>query len=165
VLSIAPAVTGATLGAGVLKAFLLLQAGCFLWNAGALLQKRQKTLAHPAVSGAVQQLATGLVFLVPALFIPQHRIEWTAKSSWALVYLVIFGSVVGYSAFIYVMEHLPVAMVSTYTYVNPMVAVLLGWVFYREHFGWREAAAMGVIFAGVGIVKWSAHRGMSEVTG
>jgi drug/metabolite transporter (DMT)-like permease len=162
-LLIAPAVTGATLGTGVLKAFLLLQAGCFLWNAGALLQKRQKTLAHPVVSGAVQQLATGLVFLIPALLIPQHQIEWTAKSSWALLYLVTFGSVVGYSAFIYAMEHLPVAMVSTYTYVNPMVAVLLGWVFYREHFGWREAAAMAVIFAGVAIVKWSAHRGMSEV--
>jgi drug/metabolite transporter (DMT)-like permease len=69
-----------------------------------------------------------------------------------------FGSVVGYSAFIYSMEHLPVAVVTIYNYVNPVVAVILGWLFYREPFGRREAAAMLVIFAGVALVKWAtAH--------
>ena len=45
------------------------------------------------------------------------------------------------------------AVVSLYNYVNPVVAVILGWVFYREPFGWREALAMAVILTGVGIVK------------
>ncbi|HUS07427.1 MAG TPA: EamA family transporter [Bryobacteraceae bacterium] len=158
ILLVAPALTGARVGSNVVNGFLLLQAGCVLWNVGALLQKRQKTNAHPVISGGVQQLATGVVFLVPALLISEHPVHWSMKSSLALLYLVIFGSVVGYSAFIYAMEHLPVAIVSTYTYVNPIVAVFLGWLFYREQFGWREAAAMAIVFAGVAIVKWSAHR-------
>jgi drug/metabolite transporter (DMT)-like permease len=56
------------------------------------------------------------------------------------------------------MHHLPVALVSIYTYVNPMVAVALGWWVYREPFGWRETVAMIVIFAGVAIVKWTTSR-------
>jgi EamA domain-containing membrane protein RarD len=50
-------------------------------------------------------------------------------------------------------DRLPVAVLSLYNYVNPVVAVILGWLFYREPFGWREAGAMLVIFTGVAIVK------------
>jgi drug/metabolite transporter (DMT)-like permease len=71
----------------------------------------------------------------------------------ALGWLVVFGSIVGYSAFVYVMEKLPVSVVSIYTYVNPVVAVILGWLFYREPFGLREAVGMAVIFVGVAVVK------------
>ncbi len=60
----------------------------------------------------------------------------------ALLYLVVFGSLVGYSAFVYAMDRLPVAMVSIYPYVNAVVAVALGWLFYREPFGRRESLAM-----------------------
>jgi drug/metabolite transporter (DMT)-like permease len=58
------------------------------------------------------------------------------------------------------MHHLPVALVSIYTYINPIVAVALGWWFYREPFGWRETVAMVVIFAGVAIVKLTARRSL-----
>jgi len=71
----------------------------------------------------------------------------------ALGWLVVFGSIVGYSAFVYVMEKLPVSVVSIYNYVNPVVAVILGWLFYREPFGFREAVGMAVIFVGVAVVK------------
>jgi drug/metabolite transporter (DMT)-like permease len=70
---------------------------------------------------------------------------------------VIFGSIVGYSAFLYALEHLPVAIVTTYNYVNPVVAMALGWLFYREPFGTRELTAMLIIFAGVAIVKWTTR--------
>ncbi len=66
---------------------------------------------------------------------------------------MIFGSIVGYSSYVVALERLPVAVVSIYNYVNPVVAVILGWLFYREPFGLREAAAMLVIFAGVAMVK------------
>jgi drug/metabolite transporter (DMT)-like permease len=56
------------------------------------------------------------------------------------------------------MEHLPVPIVSTYTYVNPVVAVFLGWLFYREPVGIREVSAMLVIFAGVAVVKYFSAR-------
>ena len=71
----------------------------------------------------------------------------------ALLYLVVFGSIVGYSAYVYAMDRLPVAIVSVYTYLNAVVAVALGWLVYREPFGRRETLAMAAIFAGVAIVK------------
>lgn len=141
----------------LINGFLVLQLGCLFWCLGSLLHKRSLTTAHPIVSGAVQQFATGIVFLIPALLLPRHPIAWNARSSWALAYLVVFGSVVGYSAFLYALENLPVAIVSTYNYVNPVVAMGLGWLFYREPFGKREFGAMLIIFAGVAIVKWTTR--------
>jgi drug/metabolite transporter (DMT)-like permease len=157
VLLFAPGGTETTINKELVTGFLILQLGCFLWCFGALLQKRQPTKAHPVVSGAVQQLATGLAFCLPALLIPQPPIHWSAKGVWAALWLVFFGSIVGYSAFIYTMENLPVAIVSTYNYVNPIVALCLGWLVYGEHFGAREAAAMVIIFLGVTIVKWTTR--------
>jgi drug/metabolite transporter (DMT)-like permease len=139
----------------LLPGFLILQVGCFLWCLGALLQRRLKTTSHPAVAGAIQQLATGLFFAIPAAIDGSVPTTWASRSTWAVLYLVTFGSIVGYTAFVYAMEHLPVPIVTTYNYVNPVVAMFLGWAFYREPFGMRETLAMLVIFAGVALVKWS----------
>jgi|SRR5579872_158283 len=137
----------------VLGGFLLLQLGSCGWSFGSILQRRYPTRAHPIVSGAVQQLATGLFYAVPALLIRSHPIHWTTRSTLAVLYLVTFGSIVGYSAYLYSLEHLPVSLLTIYNYVNPVVAVFLGWLFYREPFGLRELAAMAIIFAGVAVVK------------
>ncbi len=137
----------------VVRGFLILQLGNFCWAAGSIYHRRQETRAHPIVSGAVQQLAAGLAFVPFVALIPQPALHPTFRSAAALAYLVVFGSIVGYSAYIYALSHLPIALVSLYSYVNPVVAVFLGWLFYREPFGMREMAAMAVIFAGVAIVK------------
>jgi drug/metabolite transporter (DMT)-like permease len=155
---VAPSGQDAHFTHAMIPGFLILQFGCLMWCSGSVLQRRQPTKAHPVVSGAVQQLATGLAVALPAIFVPHPPIHWTARSAWAVLYLVMFGSIVGYSAYIYVMEHLPVAVVTTYNYVNPVVAMFLGWLFYREPFGLRETAAMVVIFVGVGIVKWTTRK-------
>ena len=105
------------------------------------------------ISGAVQQLATGLAFAVPALFAKPHPSTWSARSIGAVAYLVMFGSIVGYSAYSFVLDRLPVSVVSIYNYINPIIAVFLGWLFFREHFGPREVIAMLIIFAGVALVK------------
>lgn len=136
-----------------LKGFLLLQVGCCGWALGSILQRRHTTKAHPVVSGAVQQLATGLVFLGPAFLTKTQPIQWTSRSVGAVIYLVTFGSVVGYSAYLYALDKLPVSVVSIYTYVNPVVAVFLGWLIYSERIGFREIVSMLVIFAGVALVK------------
>jgi drug/metabolite transporter (DMT)-like permease len=159
---VAPAAFGAPAGGLLLKGFIWLQFGCFFWCLGALLQRRQPTKAHPVVSGAVQQLAVGIAFLPAALMVPEHPIHWSSKGVLAALYLVTFGSIVGYSAFVYAMEHLPVAIVSTYNYVNPVVAVFLGWLFYREPFGWRERVAMTTVFTGVALVKYYSGRAPSR---
>jgi drug/metabolite transporter (DMT)-like permease len=141
----------------MLSGFFLMQLGGATWAVGSLAQRRLGSRAHPFVSGGVQQLATGIAFAFPALLDGRHEV-WNTKGMLAILYLAIFGGIVGYSAFIYSMHHLPVAVVSIYTYINPMVAVALGWWFYREPFGWRETVAMIVIFAGVSIVKWTTAR-------
>ncbi len=149
----APDVHTHTFHAGLLSGFLVLQLGMAGWAFGSIYQRRQASGAHSIVIGAVQQLAAGLSFLPFALTFHEHPVHWSARGGLALFYLVIFGSIVGYSAYIYALDRLPVAVASIYPYVNSVVAVTLGWLFYREPFGAREAAAMGVIFAGVALVK------------
>ena len=153
VLLVGPSAIHQGLGGPVLTGFLLLQLGSCGWSFGSILQRRYPTRAHPVISSAMQQLATGLVFAIPALLLPARPIHWTARGVGAMCYLVVFGSIVGYSAYLYTLEHLPVSVVSIYNYVNPVVAVFLGWLIYREPFGLRELAAMGIIFVGVALVK------------
>ena len=141
---------------GVLAAFLVLQFGCSGWAAGSIGQRKLNSRTHPFVSGAVQQLATGLAYAIPAFLQPRPA-HWTARGIGALVYLAIFGGIVGYSAYVFAVARLPVAVATIYNYVNPVIAVALGWLFYREPFGVREAVAMLIIFAGVAIVKNTAR--------
>jgi drug/metabolite transporter (DMT)-like permease len=137
--------------------FLLIQLGYAGWAIGSILQRRQRSRTHPIVSAAVQQFATGVAFIPLALLQPQAT-HWTARGIGATVYLAVFGGIIGYSAYVITMARLPVAVASIYSYVNPLVAVLLGVWLYGERFTAREAIAMGIIFAGVALVK-RAQRG------
>ena len=141
------------IGNAMILGFIILQIGSIAWSFGSVYQRSQPVRAHPIVTGAIQQLAAGLAFIIPALLVPEHPIVPSFRGIGAICYLIVFGSIVGYSAFIYAMSHLRVAVVSIYSYINPVVAVFLGWLIYREPFGLREAIAMLVIFVGVGLVK------------
>jgi drug/metabolite transporter (DMT)-like permease len=139
-------------GGAIVLAFLLLQVSGASWALGSLLQRNRRSRAHPFVLGGVQQLSTGLTFLIPGLFqVPSAH--WTIRGMAAIVYLAIFGGIVGYSCYALAISKLPPAIVSTYTYINPVVAVSLGWWAYREPFGLHEAAAMAIIFTGVAMVR------------
>jgi len=139
-------------GGAVVLAFFVLQVSAASWALGSLLQRNRRSRVHPFVLGGVQQLSTGLAFLIPGVFqLPSAH--WTGRGVAAIVYLAIFGGVVGYSCYALALSRLPVAIVSIYTYVNPVVAVFLGWWVYRERFGLREAGAMAIIFAGVAMVR------------
>ena len=159
-LLIVPDVIEKGLSGPVWQGFLILQLGSFCWCLGSILQRRRIApgQAHPFAIGAIQQLAAGAFFVLPALLETGGRAEWTPGGIGALLYLVTFGSIVGFSSYIYTLSKLPVALVSIYTYVNPLVAALLGRLIYNEPFGWLEAAAMVIIFAGVWLVKrFSGH--------
>ena len=148
---------------GLIIGFLLLQFGMAGWSFGSVIQKRKAGIAHPVVAGGVQQLAAGLAMIPITLLSGNFTVHFSTRGVSAILYLVTFGSLVGYSAFVYAMDKLPVAIVSIYPYVNAVVAVALGWLFYREPFGWRETAAMLVIFAGVAIVKRYSQKPSSQV--
>jgi drug/metabolite transporter (DMT)-like permease len=157
-LLVAPEIIREGFGGPLLRGFVLLQVGAAGWCLGSILQRRHQTTAHPVITGAVQQLATGLAFAVPALLTKPHPSTWSGRSVAAVAYLVVFGSIVGYSAYIMALERLPVSVVSIYNYVNPVIAVFLGWVFFREHIGLQEITAMLIIFFGVALVKRYSRR-------
>ena len=133
--------------------FVTLQIGNLGWCFGSIWQKRSITTAHPVMSGAVQQMVVGVAFLIPSLLLQGSEAHWDLQGAGAILYLATFGSIIGYSAFLYALDTMPVALVTTYNYVNPAVAVVLGWLFYREPLGARELAAMLVIFLGVAVVR------------
>jgi len=137
----------------LLVGFLVLQIGMAGWSFGSIYQRRRPGKAHSIIAGGVHQLAAALATAPFAWLVPHHPIHWSTRGVTALLYLVFFGSLVGYSAYVYCMDKLPVAVVSIYPYVNTIVAVCLGWLFYRERFGMREALAMAIIFLSVGLVK------------
>jgi len=140
-------------GHSLLVGFLVLQIGMAGWSFGSIYQRRNAGKAHPVVAGGIHQLAAALSMAPFAWLVSHQPLHWSTRGISALLYLVVFGSLVGYSAFVYAMDRLPVAVVSIYPYVNAVVAVILGWLFYREPFGLRESAAMLVIFAAVALVK------------
>ena len=137
----------------LVRGFLLLCLGMAGWSFGSIYQRRRPGKAHPVIAGAVQQLAAGAVFIPLVLVFREHPVHWSFRGVSAILYLAAFGSIVGYSAYVYALDRLPVAVVSIYPYINAVVAVSLGWLFYREPFGLKELIAMGVIFAGVALVK------------
>ncbi len=146
--------------AQLMAGFGLIQLGYLGWGFGSVWQKRraasQASAVHPIVSAGVQQLAVGAAFALPALLGP--RPHWTTRGIEATLYLAIFGGTLGYSAYVIAVTTLPVAITSIYSYINPLVAVLLGVWLYGEPFTIREAAAMALIFIGVALVKQAQSR-------
>lgn len=159
-----PAARGEGLSGRTVLGFLLLQVSGVGWALGSLLQKRVHSRTAPFISGAVQQLAAGLAVGVPALAFEKFPHAVSLRSELAVAYLVVFGSIVGFSSFIYSMARLPVALVSIYTFVNPIVAVFLGSLFFLEPFGYREVIAMTVIFLGIVLIRWSEMNRKLTVT-
>jgi len=143
----------------------MLQISCLGWSLGSILHRRQNAKAHPLVSAAIQQMATGLFFLIPGAFVLKaHPLAWSWRGAGAILYLAVFGGIVGYGAYVYALSNLPVSIVSMYTYINPIVALWLGWLFYREPIGPREIAAMIIIFAGVALVRRFGQRPAPKLT-
>lgn len=150
---VGPEALSAGLNGATVKGFLILQLSCLAWSLGSILQKRRPERTNPILVGAIQQLSVGVLVGILTLASGQWNVQLSPRVLGALLYLAVFGSIVGYSAYLYSVQHLPLAIVSIYTYVNPIVAVTLGYLIYGEAFGLRELGAMLVIFLGVWLVK------------
>lgn len=87
------------------------------------------------------------------------QLSFTSRTAAAQLYLIAFGSLIAYSAYLYTLEHLPMATVSLYAYINPIIAVLLGAVFAGEPLTPRIAAAAAIVLAGVTVVRKSSRGG------
>ncbi|HJQ34481.1 MAG TPA: EamA family transporter [Pyrinomonadaceae bacterium] len=134
----------------------IIQVGCFFWQAGSVYAKRRPTGVSPLMASAVQMLWAGVALTLAGTLAGEWGgMRFSARSAGAVLYLVVFGSIVAYSAYMYAIQKLPLSLVSTYSYVNPLVALVLGWLILSEPLGWREGGAALVILLGVALVKTS----------
>jgi drug/metabolite transporter (DMT)-like permease len=130
-----PELTSRTaLGHRELWASISLIGGSFSWALGSVLSKRWQSGMDVFSSTGWQVLAAGVANFLFALFAGDfYRVVWTSRGVGAVMYLVVCGSWIGYTAYIWLLEHVPTSKVSTYAYVNPVVAVFLGWLILHEH--------------------------------
>ncbi|WP_202843156.1 drug/metabolite exporter YedA [Luteimonas saliphila] len=119
------------------------------WAYGSI-WSRGRDLPSPFMSAAAQMLCGGAAMLVAGLAIGERFDGWpSARGLWAVGYLASFGSLVGFSAYIWLLQHVRPALASSYAYVNPVIAVLLGIWLAGETFGARDLGAMAVVLSGV----------------
>jgi drug/metabolite transporter (DMT)-like permease len=141
--------TGLAGDRALLLALAVLLAGAFSWTIGSILSRRSKLPVNSFVAAAWQMLAAGIFSTAAGTVLgewPQFHVNAAAVGS--LAWLVTGGSLLGYTCFIYLLEHVPVAKVSSYSYVNPVVAVLLGIFLLHERPDPAEFAGMaGIVVA------------------
>lgn len=133
-----------------------LLAATLFWGCGMIYMKYASEPAEPFTASAIQMIVGAGWLLAAGLLTGElGRIDVsaiTARSVWAWLYLVTFGSLVGFSTFTWLMKHSTPAKVSTYAYVNPIVAVFLGWLVLHEEVSPRIFLAAAIIIAGVVII-------------
>jgi drug/metabolite transporter (DMT)-like permease len=141
-------------GRGLIAGIAATQLACLGWSIGSSYAKRRPAQENAIASSALQMLFGGLWLLLVATV----RGEWvnlhfTPAALAAELYLIVVGSWAGYSAYIYALKHLPITTVALYSYINPVIAVVLGTVVLDEPFGARIVAASALVLAGVAIVR------------
>ena len=131
--------------------------GTFIWAAGTIYMRNVKMPDSPALSSAMQMLAGGASLLIAASLSGEvgrfHVFAVTTRSWVSLTYLIVFGSIIAFTAYSWLHTVAPASRVATYAYVNPVVAVLLGWAMAAEPIGIFTVVAMVVILLGVGLVN------------
>jgi drug/metabolite transporter (DMT)-like permease len=145
-------------GRAFLAGVIAAQIACVGWAIGSsYARKRGRGHAkeeNVLVTAAFEMLFGGIVLLVVALAIGEGpRLTFTPRSGGALLYLIFIGAIGGFSAYAYALKHLPVATVSLYAYVNPIIAVVLGTLVLAEPFNARMGIAAAVVLAGVLMVR------------
>jgi drug/metabolite transporter (DMT)-like permease len=157
-------VGGGTASAHISGVIIVLGAAA-AWGFGSVLSHRLAVPSHAMLAAAIEMLAGGVVLLAVGAGSGEFsRIHWSSvpATSWiALAYLIGPGSILAFTAYGYALSHLPVTTVSTYAYVNPVVAVLAGIVFLGEQFSWREGLGAAIVLASVVITLHRSRRSRS----
>ena len=135
---------------------LVLMAGSLSWAIGSLYTKGAPRATSGSIGAGTQMVAGGVsLAIVSCITGDAARLDLahaSARSLLGLLYLLSFGSLIGFTAYIYLLAHTSAAKAATYAYVNPIVAVLLGWAFANEPVTPRTLIAAAVILAGVALV-------------
>jgi drug/metabolite transporter (DMT)-like permease len=124
------------------------------WAGGSIWLKKHNADTNPFINAALQMFFGG-IFMFPISFVVDDLsiITWSAEAGWSLLYLTIFGSIIAYACYAYALRTLPMTIVSMYAYINPLVAVLLGWVILDEMLTLRMGIAIIITVAGIYLVN------------
>jgi drug/metabolite transporter (DMT)-like permease len=138
---------------------LAMQLGSISWQLGSVRGKYYLKDVPLMVSASLQMLFGGAICGVIAILIGEPaRLTFTPRTFAALAYLTVFGSIIAYSAYVYALAHIRTTKMSLYAYVNPVIAVIAGWLILHEELTWVSIAAMCVILAGVALVQTAGLR-------
>jgi drug/metabolite transporter (DMT)-like permease len=133
---------------------LAIQAGSLAWQYGTVRSKYNLRQTPPLMSSAFQMLAGGMALLIVSAALGEtRRLVITPQGIAAAAYLTLFGSVLAYTSYVYALKTIRVTSMSLYAYINPVVAVLLGWLILNERFNWVSILAMAIILVGVALVQ------------
>ncbi len=147
---------GAGIGYAQVLATLAVLGAALSWATGSIYGLRAAVPRSAILTSGMQMMAGGMVLLVISLI----KGEWSAfditavsVSSWiALLYLVVFGSLIGFTAYSWLLKNAPPSKVSTYAYVNPVIAVMLGWLIAGENLTGQMLAGAAVVVASVALI-------------
>jgi drug/metabolite transporter (DMT)-like permease len=143
---------------GFLIGVIAAQIACAGWAIGSLYSRRRghgdARDENVLATAAGEMLFGGMMLFVAAAVHREYALlTFTPRTAAALAYLIVFGAVVGFTAYAYALKHLPVATVSLYAYVNPVIAVILGVLILREPFNVRMAVAAAIVLVGMAMVR------------
>ena len=149
---------GLSLQAAPVVAYVALLISPMLWAAGSIYSRRRPVGCAPAMTAALQMLFTGIVMTALGLALGEApRWHWSVDGIAALLYLAVFGSCIAYGAYFWLVHQVTPSQLGTYAYVNPAVAVLLGWLILDEHLSRSQLLGTAIILAGVVIVTWASR--------
>lgn len=155
---------GGSAGQSINPLALVVVGASFCWAAGSIFSHNAELPASAAYSTGIEMLAGGAVLLIFAGITGEgahlHLRAISGSSVLAMLYLILFGSLVGYTAFVWLLKSAPPTLVSTYAYVNPVVAVFLGWLILGETVTPITIVAAAIIVAAVALI--TSHQGREE---
>jgi drug/metabolite transporter (DMT)-like permease len=150
-------------GRGVFLGAVACLVGAIGWSAGIIYSRRSRLSGSPLLLSALSLLAGSVMLLTTATIFGEYRgfsFHNVPVRSWlALAYLIVFGSVIAFTAYNWLLEHYSPTLVATHTYINPIVAVLLGWWFAAEHVSLNVLLSAAMVIAAVFLVD----RGMARL--
>ena len=153
---VTPRGAGGTWSLYFLLGAIAIQIGGICWQLGSAHGKYNLRHVPLLASAALQMLSGGIIVTIAGFLIGEGpRFVLTPRTFGALLYLTIFGSIIAYSAYVFALAHMRTTHTSLYAYVNPVVAVFLGWLILDEPLTWVSIVAMIVILAGVALVQTS----------
>ena len=138
---------------------LAILVGVISWAGGSLYSKNKKISTHPLVSAGFQMFFAGIAQTTVGLILGEaSEFVFTTNSFLAFTYLLFIGGMIGYASYIYAISHLRVSFVATYSYINPIIALFLGWIILDEAIDVSIILSAALVIVGIAMVNNGAKQ-------